>query len=72
MYSNSKVEVRDFAKKGRGLVAAKDIQVGELIIRSPVRVLEGMEYRILRSSWWCRGADCDFDNLRAEALTLPL
>jgi len=48
MYGNSKIEVLQFEEKGRGLITKVAIEADELILRSPVTVLDGLEYRMLR------------------------
>ena len=47
-FDNAKVAVADIAGKGRGLVARRAIATAELIIRSPVTLLDPMEYQLLR------------------------
>jgi len=47
-FDNTKVSAIEIDGKGRGLVARRDMAQGELIIRSPVKVLNAMEYQVLR------------------------
>ena len=47
-FDNQKVEVESTGEKGRTLIARRDIAAQELIIRSPVKLLDPMEYQVLR------------------------
>ena len=47
-FDNSKVAIRTFAGKGRGVVAAADIDKDELIVSAPVLVLSPVEYHLMR------------------------
>ena len=47
-FDNTKVAVSEVEGKGRALVARQDLSVHELIIRSPVKLLDPMEYQVLR------------------------
>ena len=47
-YDNSKVTVTQSGNKGRALIARQNIAAQELIIRSPVKLLDPMEYQVLR------------------------
>lgn len=47
-FDNTKVAVTQIEGKGRGLAARQDLSAQELIIRSPVKLLDTMEYQVLR------------------------
>ena len=47
-FDNQKVAVKASGGKGRTLIARQNITSQELIIRSPVKLLDPMEYQILR------------------------
>ena len=47
-FENSNVELKTFPGRGRGIVAACDIDAGEVILRAPVAVLNPMEFHMLR------------------------
>lgn len=47
-FDNSGVAVREFSDRGRGLVACRDFADGELILKSPAKILNSVEYQMLR------------------------
>lgn len=47
-FDNQKVDIGAAGEKGRTLIARRNIAARELIIRSPVKLLDPMEYQVLR------------------------
>jgi len=47
-FDNTGVCVKQFADKGRGLAALQEFAVGDVILSSPVKILDPLEFQILR------------------------